>query len=107
MSEEVGNLSFGDPNSTDFLRWKPYSEKLATSIDAEVNRLVSEAYTRTKALLQKHVQEVEKVAGALLEKEKLDKEGLISLLGPRPFEEQLTYDDLVKDTGKQHSSFMN
>lgn len=98
MSEKVGQLCF-DQEDTNFLMLKPYSEKLASLIDTEVDRLVTEAYTRTKELLKTHMSEVEKVAIALLDKEKLDKDGLVTLLGPRPFEEQLTYEDMVKDTG--------
>jgi len=99
MSENVGHLCF-DQEDNSFLRWKPYSEKLAIQIDTEVDKIVNDSYIRCKELLSSHSQEVEKVALALLDKEKLDKDGLLTLLGPRPYEEQVTYEDMVKDTGK-------
>jgi len=35
----------------------------------------------------------------LLEKEKLDKEDMVELLGPRPFAEKTTYEEFVEGTG--------
>lgn len=35
----------------------------------------------------------------LLDKEVLDKADMLELLGPRPFEEQSTYEDFVEGTG--------
>jgi len=39
------------------------------------------------------------VALRLLEKEKLDKEDMVELLGPRPFAEKTTYEEFVEGTG--------
>ena len=40
------------------------------------------------------------VALRLLEQEKLDKEGMVELLGPRPFAEKSTYEEFVEGTGE-------
>jgi len=40
-----------------------------------------------------------KVALRLLEKEKLDKDDMVELLGPRPFAEKTTYEEFVEGTG--------
>lgn len=40
------------------------------------------------------------VAKRLLEKEKLDKDDMIELLGKRPFAEKSTYEEFVEGTGK-------
>ena len=44
----------------------------------------------------------------LLEKEKLDKEDMVELLGDRPFAEKSTYEDFVAGTGRlsAHSMFI-
>ena len=36
----------------------------------------------------------------LLEKEKLDKDDMVELLGPRPFAEKTSYEEFVEGTGK-------
>jgi len=39
------------------------------------------------------------IAQRLLEKEKLDKDDMVELLGPRPFAEKTTYEEFVEGTG--------
>jgi hypothetical protein len=41
------------------------------------------------------------VALRLLEKEKLDKDDMVELLGKRPFAEKSTYEEFVEGTGKK------
>ena len=52
---------------------------------------------RTLALLTEHKEDVIKVAKTLLEKEVLNRDDMLELLGPRPFEE--TYEQFVAVTG--------
>ena len=42
------------------------------------------------------------VGQRLLQKEKLDKEDMVELLGPRPFTEQTTYEEFVEGTGEMN-----
>ena len=42
------------------------------------------------------------VAQRLLEKEKLDKDDMVEMLGQRPFAEKTTYEEFVEGTGKQY-----
>ncbi len=77
MSEKMGPLQFGQQDELVFLgrdlaEQRDYSEEVAEEIDAEVNRLVSTAYTRVRTLLSENIDLLHKVANALLERETLN-----------------------------------
>jgi AFG3 family protein len=94
MNDKVGNLSFYDPQGENQFS-KPYSDVTAHLIDSEVRNLVEEVYAKTKELLIKHRDGLEKVALKLLEKEVLFQADLEELLGKRPFEHRTAYDKFV------------
>lgn len=66
---------------------KPFSESTAQAIDAEVKRIVNEAYTQCKTLLEEKKKEVGLVAEELLSKEVLSRDDMVRLLGPRPWDD--------------------
>lgn len=77
MSERLGPMTFGKKEEQiflgrDFTQMKDYSEQTAVEIDAEVHRIISEAYDRAKQLLQDHIDVLHKMAAVLLEREVLD-----------------------------------
>ena len=78
---------------------KPYSEVTAQMIDQEAKKMINSAMERTINLLTEKKDLVEKVALRLLEKEVLNREDMIELLGPRPFKEKSTYEEFVEGTG--------
>ncbi|KAK0626711.1 peptidase family M41-domain-containing protein [Immersiella caudata] len=89
MSDKVGPLHFkGDENQFQ----KPFAESTAQIIDAEVRRIVDEAYKQCKDLLTVRKKEVGIVAEELLRKEMLTRDDLVRLLGPRewPDKEEFT-----------------
>ncbi|KAK4229799.1 hypothetical protein QBC38DRAFT_358387 [Podospora fimiseda] len=85
MSEKLGPLHFeNDQNQLH----KPFAESTAQTIDAEVRRLVDEAYKQCKDLLTARKKEVGIVAEELLRKEVLSRDDLVRLLGPREWPEK-------------------
>jgi cell division protease FtsH len=78
MSEKLGNVLYGDGPEYVFLgrdmmsRSKDYSEQTAQDIDAEVKRIIDEANTTAKELINTNRDKLEIIASALLEYETLD-----------------------------------
>ena len=59
---------------------KPYSEKTAEKIDAEVKKLTDEAAKRAEVVLKANTKVLDRLAAALLEKETIDEADLPELL---------------------------
>ncbi|KAL2760718.1 hypothetical protein ACRALDRAFT_1073547 [Sodiomyces alcalophilus JCM 7366] len=82
MSDKVGPMHYSeDPNQLQ----KPFSETTAQAIDAEVRRIVDQAYAQCRELLLTKKHEVGLVAEELLKKEMLTRDDMVRLLGKRPF----------------------
>ncbi|KAI6350770.1 hypothetical protein MCOR25_010406 [Pyricularia grisea] len=80
MSEKLGPLHFNqDPNQVQ----KPFAESTAQTIDAEVRRIVDEAYKKCRDLLTEKKAEVGIIAEELLRREQLTRDDIVRLLGPR------------------------
>ena len=77
MSEAVGAIMFGAGQEEVFLgrdltQSKNYSEQTASVIDAETKKIIDKAYQKAEEILSEHIDKLHKVAGILLEKEKID-----------------------------------
>merc|ERR1711973_281031 len=104
MNENVGHVSFEQPQPGEMVFDKPYSEITAQMIDQEAKKMINSAMERTINLLTEKKDLVEKVALRLLEKEILSRDDMIELLGPRPFKEKSTYEEFVEGTGSQEEN---
>merc|ERR1719357_975290 len=104
MNDVVGNVSFEQPQPGEMVFDKPYSEVTAQMIDQEAKKMINSAMERTINLLTEKKDLVEKVALRLLEKEVLNREDMIELLGPRPFAEKSTYEEFVEGTGSEEEN---
>ena len=76
MSEKLGPILFGDDQQEvflgrDFGHTKNYSENIATLIDEEINRIISEAYDLAEKTLTANMDVLHKAAKMLMEKEKI------------------------------------
>ncbi|KAG6895549.1 Mitochondrial inner membrane m-AAA protease component [Termitomyces sp. T32_za158] len=85
MNEAIGPVSYGGEKGSKENWTKPFSERTAEMLDAEVRRMITDAYERTRNLLTEHKEDVIKVASLLLEREVITREDMIELLGKRPF----------------------
>ncbi|MGP8217407.1 MAG: ATP-dependent zinc metalloprotease FtsH [Bacteroidia bacterium] len=84
LNDKVGNISYYDSTGLqDQTFQKPYSEATGQMIDEEVRKMVSEAYTKTKKILEEKKDKLDKLAKLLQEKEVVFKEDLESILGKR------------------------
>jgi len=86
MSEKLGHMALGRREGLIFLgrdivEEKNYSEDTARLIDEEVKKIVDDAYSKAKALLEQNRDKLKILSGALLEKEVLDGEEVKKLLG--------------------------
>lgn len=87
MSSELGPMVYGQKEEMIFLgreisEQRDYSEAVAEKIDAEVRRIVDEAYTQTRQILTKYQAELEAVAQKLLEVETLSREEFEKIFPP-------------------------
>jgi len=83
MSPELANLCLENEDAQSFT--KPFSESTAEVVDAEVKKIIDVQYERAVKLLSEKKDLLEKLGAALLEKETLNHDELVAILGPRPF----------------------
>ena len=81
----MGPLTFGKREEAIFLgkefaRHQDYSESTAVEIDNEIKRLVETAYAKAREILNSHRPVLDKIAGALLEREVLEGEEVYKMV---------------------------
>jgi cell division protease FtsH len=90
MSRHAPNLSLVEKNQNPFLGQGPMlqqrSEKLEEIIDEETQEIIRTCYEEAKQILIKQKEKLENMAHVLLEKEKIDEQDILEILGPRAWE---------------------
>ncbi len=86
MSKRLGPMVFGKKEELVFLgreiaEQRDYSEAVAEEIDNEVRRIINEAYNRAKQVLIEHRDELDTIANHLMEKETLERDEFLALIG--------------------------
>jgi cell division protease FtsH len=85
MSDEIGPVVFDNDSGEVFLgrdygHVVNYSERTSSRIDAEIERLMREAYDKTVEILKAHFDKLKLVAETLMEKEKLSGDDFKALM---------------------------
>ena len=82
MSDKFGFQAFREQNAFSAAELPPaFSEETSREIDAEVAKLINDAYVRAESLLTNNRDKLEKLAIALLETETMDGRDVETLLG--------------------------
>ena len=85
MSDALGPIKYGSDNSEPFLgrdmgHIRNYSEETASKIDAEVKRMIDNAYQQTEDILRQHMDQLHKVAQYLFRNEKMSGEEFAKMM---------------------------
>ena len=85
MSKELGPLTFGKKEEQIFLgrefsQHRDYGENTAQIIDAEVRKIITDAYDRASGLISDNLSTMHDMATALLEKETLNSQDIEKIM---------------------------
>ena len=81
MSKKIGPISYYDSTGTRDTFTKPFSEQTANEIDSEVRRILDEAYTRAREIIEANNDKINAMADLLMEKETIYAEDIERILG--------------------------
>ena len=77
MSDSIGPVSYAGGQEVfigrDYEKTRPYSEQTAGQIDAQVQKIMREAYQRCEQILRDHAERLDKIAGFLMENENMSR----------------------------------
>jgi cell division protease FtsH len=91
MSDRVGMVQLAPPehpflegSTSGFGGEKPFGERTAEIVDAEVQRIIDECHEEAKTLLMQHRHRLDALVAALLERETLDQDEILKVTGLPP-----------------------
>lgn len=78
MSDKLGTITYGTDEEQvfvgrDFGRTRNYSEVVASEIDSEMKRIISDAYNKAESIIKDNMEILLRVSDALLERETIDR----------------------------------
>ena len=102
MSDQLGPLTYGENEDEVFLgrsitRHQQMSEETAKKIDAEIKRIVDEGYKKAKKILTEKIDDLHKLAKALLVYETLSGEEISDIIFKNKYPERKEVDDLNEE----------
>ena len=107
MSEEMGPVEYGENQEEVFLgrsvtQTQSVSEAVAQKIDKEIRKLVDEGYNHAKQILTDKIEDLHKIAKALLTYETLTGQEIEDIINKNKYPE--SKQDLAKDDDKKDSA---
>jgi cell division protease FtsH len=101
LNPVLGNITYYDSSGqTEYQFDKPYSEKTAEIIDAEIHTLIESQYERAKQLLRDNLDKLHALAADLMANEVIFKENMEAIFGLRPWKsKQDILDELAVEAG--------
>ena len=98
FSDTIGTVDYGGDGEVfigrDFGATKSYSEEKAAEIDAEVHRIIAEAYARCESILNDNRDKLNAVAEYLLRNETMDGETFLKVFHGESVPDQVVGEDL-------------
>ncbi len=107
MSEEMGPVEYGENQEEVFLgrsvtQTQSVSEAVAQKIDKEIRKLVDEGYNHAKKILSEKIEDLHKIAKALLTYETLTGDEIEDIINKNKYPE--SKQDLAKDDDNKDSA---
>ncbi|MGH2922029.1 MAG: ATP-dependent zinc metalloprotease FtsH, partial [Gaiellaceae bacterium] len=106
MSEKLGPRVLGRNHDMPFLGREmasepDYSEELAREIDEEIFRVIEDAHTRARNVLEENIAELHKLSAILIERETIDKDQFLRLLAGEAEEAVFPDEQPAEDTEQE------
>lgn len=111
MSDELGPVVYSDDNNEVFLgrdygHVNNYSDVTSARIDAEIEKMMRDAYEKTEKILREHYDKLVLIAETLIEREKISGEDFASLM-EKGFIEKSDDDDADENKEEKASDTEN
>ena len=97
MSEKLGFRSFYDSNGYYFDAGDQVSQKMAETIDSEINDIISTSYKVVKDLIAEHQDKLEKIATKLIEMETLTGRDVQKIFNNEEIDSVIEFADPAKE----------
>ncbi len=107
MGEELGPIDYGGDMSIEMYypgSGRETSEKTAELIDKEIKKLIDQAYTQARQLIEANKEKMEALAKALLKYETLDAADVEVILSGRELDKPTVSDLLAMEQGKSQTA---
>ena len=109
LDETIGNVSYYDSTGQqEYSFQKPFSEKTAEKIDAEVSKIIEKAYQEALRILSEHKDGLTQLAEKLIDKEVIFTDDLVTIFGERPWKhEERTFTKRKEEQPEDNGQTLN